>query len=63
MRAARYLMIAFMALVLVMLYYSATMPGEPGTVSGPASAPAGAPAGAPAATPADAPPDRPARTP
>jgi hypothetical protein len=39
MRLAKYLMVAFMALVLVMLYYSATMPAEPGTVSGPVDVP------------------------
>jgi hypothetical protein len=39
MRIARSLMIAFMALVLVALYYSATSPVEPAPVSGPGAAP------------------------
>ena len=37
MRAARYLMIAFMALVVVMLYISATTPAEPAPVTGSAA--------------------------
>ncbi|WP_461414581.1 hypothetical protein [Gemmatimonas sp.] len=38
MRSAKLFMAAFMALVLVMLYLSATAPGEPAPVSGPAGA-------------------------
>lgn len=35
MKLAKYLMVAFMALVLMMLYVSATSPTEPAPVSGP----------------------------
>jgi hypothetical protein len=38
MRYAKYLMAAFMALVLVLLYVSATAPIEPAPVSGPVGA-------------------------
>jgi len=39
MRSAKIFMAAFMALVLVMLYISATAPSEPAPVSGPVGVP------------------------